>query len=131
MVRLVMRELAPEGFDIRYPGNKHTGPHRTALDAVGPFQEVSSDGHEKLDAKALKMGSISLPFYTYREKWSGFILKLVVLPDARKAGALGHVFLDLMSEIKGAGPIFGVKTPLTQNLCVCRCSHSNDNGYGF
>ena len=96
-----MVDIVPEGFNIRYPGNKHTKPHRTPLDALGPLQEISADGHEKLDAKALQMGTLSLPIYVYRDKWSGYIVKLAVIPDARKAGALGHVFLDLMSELKG------------------------------
>ncbi|KAF6748401.1 hypothetical protein DFP72DRAFT_992260 [Ephemerocybe angulata] len=101
VVREIMKALVPEGFDIRYPGNKHSKPHRTPLTSLGPFNEISADGHEKLDSKTLQMGTISLPIYVYRDKFSGYILKLVVLPDARKAVALGHVFLDLMSEIGG------------------------------
>ncbi|KAJ3504245.1 hypothetical protein NMY22_g17986 [Coprinellus aureogranulatus] len=101
LVRDIMREIAPMGFAIRFPDNTTVGPVRVPLDSLGPYHEVSADGHEKLDSKALQMGLISLPIYTYREKWSGYILKLEVLPDARKAGALGHVFLDLMSELGG------------------------------
>ncbi|KAJ3548523.1 hypothetical protein NMY22_g1225 [Coprinellus aureogranulatus] len=49
-----------------------------------------------------KWARSAFPFkYTYREKWSGVILKLDVLPACRTAAALGHVFLDLVEQIGG------------------------------
>jgi hypothetical protein len=53
------------------------------------------------DFEALWMGDISLPIYGYYDKWSGYLLKLVVLPDSRKAAPMGHVYLDLIAEYGG------------------------------
>ncbi|KAJ3562110.1 hypothetical protein NP233_g9781 [Leucocoprinus birnbaumii] len=100
-IRTVMRAVAPEGFNLRFPGGRSKWVRRQPLQSIGPFREISADGHEKLNSQALKMGSLSLPIYGYRDKWSGMILQLCVLPDARKAAAIGHVYLDLVSKIGG------------------------------
>jgi hypothetical protein len=96
-----MHAIAPEGFTLREPGSKKKLLPRVALLSFGPFHEISADGHEKLNAQALRMGDISLPIYAYRDKWSGFILKLLLLPDSRLSGAIGHVYLDLVEEYGG------------------------------
>lgn len=91
-----------EGFDLRNPAfKKKNKPARGELWSFGPYHEISADGHEKLNSQALQMGDISLCMYLYRDKWSGAILKLVVLPNSRTAAALGHVFLDLVEELGG------------------------------
>ncbi|TFK19167.1 hypothetical protein FA15DRAFT_683052 [Coprinopsis marcescibilis] len=65
-LHLLMKDLAPEGFDL-----------------------------------SLQMGDISIPIYAYRDKWSGFIIKLVAVPDSRSAAPLGHLYLDLIAECGG------------------------------
>ncbi|TEB21975.1 hypothetical protein FA13DRAFT_1671170, partial [Coprinellus micaceus] len=100
-LRQLMHAIAPEGFTLREPGSKKKLLPRVALLSFGPFHEISADGHEKLNAQALRMGDISLPIYAYRDKWSGFILKLLLLPDSRLSGAIGHVYLDLVEEYGG------------------------------
>jgi hypothetical protein len=58
-----MREWQPLGAEHRYPGHKKKKIYRHPLSALGPFHEVSSDGHEKLGKQALKMGDVGLPIY--------------------------------------------------------------------
>jgi hypothetical protein len=96
-----MHEHASEGFDIRFPGRRRELLTRRPLTAIGPFHEVSSDGHEKLAQQALGMGDIGLPIYAYKDKWSDTLLKISVIPNCRTAGAIGHLYLDLISEIGG------------------------------
>ncbi|KAF6750120.1 hypothetical protein DFP72DRAFT_818007, partial [Ephemerocybe angulata] len=100
-IRALFRSIAPEGAEKRGPGYKHTQIYHVLLMAYGPFHEVSADGHEKLNAQALCMGDINLPIYTYHDKWSGYLLKISVLPNTRTAAAIGHLYLDLVSEYGG------------------------------
>ncbi|KAJ7852895.1 hypothetical protein B0H14DRAFT_2243159, partial [Mycena olivaceomarginata] len=67
---------------------------RQSLSAIGPFHE----GHEKLAAQALKMGDIGFPLYAW-DKWTAYLLKIVVVPDSRTACAVGHLYLDFLAEI--------------------------------
>jgi hypothetical protein len=122
-----MRDLAPEGFDIRYPGGRRPKKARVSLWSFGPYHEISADGHEKLNSQALQMGDISLPIYLYRDKWSGVILKLGVIPDARTAAALGHVFLDFISEIGGETISSVYPGGFLIIFIQCRNSNSNDD----
>ncbi|TEB31002.1 hypothetical protein FA13DRAFT_1754861 [Coprinellus micaceus] len=96
--RELVQSIAPDGAEIRAPGNKRPELVWVALVSVGPFHEISADGHEKLNAQALRMGDISLPIYAYRDKWSGYLLKIKLLPNSRTAAAIGHLFLDLVAE---------------------------------
>lgn len=96
-----MFQHAPEGFNKCLPGNSKRRISHKPLTSAGPFREISADGHEKLNQQALDVGGLSLPIYAYRDKWSGFILKLCVVPDARQTGTIGHLFLDLIQEWKG------------------------------
>ncbi|TFK17581.1 hypothetical protein FA15DRAFT_661343, partial [Coprinopsis marcescibilis] len=99
-VRSLMKEVVPDGFAKRAPGYKG-GIVRGQLMSAGPLREVNCDGHEKLGNMALRMGDIGLPIYGYRDKWSGYILKLIVIPDARKAAPMAHIYLDLIAELGG------------------------------
>ncbi|KAJ7874312.1 hypothetical protein B0H14DRAFT_3083423 [Mycena olivaceomarginata] len=74
---------------------------RRPLSALGPFHEVSSDGHEKLGTQALKMGDIRIPIYGWKDKWTAYLLKLNVVPESRTNAAIGHLFLDFVEEIGG------------------------------
>jgi hypothetical protein len=100
-IRALMQQHIPEGFDRRLPGNTKR-KNRKPLTSIGPFREVSADGHEKLNRQALEMGDLNIPIYAYRDKWSGFILKLSAIPDSRQIGAIGHVYLDLIQEWDGS-----------------------------
>ncbi|KAK7014636.1 hypothetical protein R3P38DRAFT_3573378 [Favolaschia claudopus] len=100
-VRSTMHALVGQGpSDMRRPGRR-TGPKkRGALDAIGIFQEIHVDGHEKLGEKGLKMGNgIGIDVYGARDH-VGKILWLVVVPNARLSDTIGHVFLDMVTEYK-------------------------------
>ncbi|KAJ7599776.1 hypothetical protein C8J56DRAFT_999559 [Mycena floridula] len=103
-VRKVMHDYFPLGFEKRFPGQKKSTIPHVGLTAIGPFHEISADGHEKLGALALKMGDIGLPIYGYKDKWSDVLVKLIVVPDCRTAAAVGHIYLDFVEEV-GAVPI--------------------------
>ncbi|KAJ7885240.1 hypothetical protein B0H13DRAFT_2235309 [Mycena leptocephala] len=62
---------------------------------------VSSDGHEKIGAQALKMGDVGLPIYGWKDKWTADLLKMNVVPNCRSNAAIGHLFLDFIEEHGG------------------------------
>ncbi|KAK7016698.1 hypothetical protein R3P38DRAFT_2542006 [Favolaschia claudopus] len=98
LVRSTMKGLVGQGpSDMRRPGRR-TGPKkRGALDAIGIFQEIHVDGHEKLNEKGLHMGAgIGIDVYGMRDH-VGKVLWLVVVPNARLSDTVGHVFLDMVS----------------------------------
>ncbi|KAJ6464706.1 hypothetical protein DFH09DRAFT_1254597 [Mycena vulgaris] len=93
-VREIMHELNPLGAENRFPGKKRK-VFRQHLSALGPFHEISSDGHEKLGQQALKMG--------FKDKWTADLLKINVVPNCRTNAAIGHLFLDFLEEQGGTG----------------------------
>ena len=101
VVRQTMRDHFPQSFEERYPGKRKTLVPRQGLTALGPFHEICSDGHEKLGKQGLQMGNVGLSIYAWKDKWSGCLLKIVVTPDCRSAGAVGHLFLDLLEQLGG------------------------------
>lgn len=96
-----MLEDNPGGFDARYPGRKHKGTTRKPLTSVGPWREISGDGHEKLGHLALGMGEIGLPIYAFKDKWPDELLFMEVIPNARTAAALAHLYLDFIERYGG------------------------------
>lgn len=96
-----MHTYYPEGFDLRFPGKKQRPTPCTALFSLGPFNEVSVDGHEKLGQQALRMGDLSLPIYAYKDKWSDALLKINLVSNSRLPGTIGHLFLDFVEESGG------------------------------
>ncbi|KAJ7100702.1 hypothetical protein B0H15DRAFT_876835 [Mycena belliarum] len=102
-IRQVMKDNAPGASKARYPGNKEKIVRKN-LTALGVFQEVHCDGHEKLSTAALRMGPVGLSDYGYRDKATGLVAYLVVVPDARHSAVIGHVFLDFVQE-HGAFPL--------------------------
>ncbi|KAF8185576.1 hypothetical protein K438DRAFT_2155443 [Mycena galopus ATCC 62051] len=94
----IMHDHFDAGFTLRFPGHKKERIPRVGLSALGPFHEVSADGHEKLSAQALQMGELSLPIYAYKDKWTDFLLMLRLIPNSRTAAAIGHLFLDFVDE---------------------------------
>ncbi|KAH8796254.1 hypothetical protein DL96DRAFT_1721903 [Flagelloscypha sp. PMI_526] len=97
----IMKTIDPDGFIHRFPSKKPKYRiHRTPLVSIGPFHEIHIDGHEKLERKALRMGSVSLPIYGWRDKFSGDIVKMDVVPDCRSLGAVAYLFLDFLDQYK-------------------------------
>ncbi|KAJ7895785.1 hypothetical protein B0H13DRAFT_2234542 [Mycena leptocephala] len=102
-IRCLMHEWNPLGAERRYPGYKKHKIYRHPLSALGPFHEVSSDGHEKIGAQALKMGDVGLPIYGWKDKWTADLLKINVVPNCRSNAAIGHLFLDFIEKYGGIG----------------------------
>jgi hypothetical protein len=95
-----MRANDPGGAQRREPGSMGK-IKRGNLTSLGVFHEVNMDGHEKLSGTALQMGVAGIPIYGIRDKCSGAILHLVVVPNARLAVAIGHVYLDFVEAFGG------------------------------
>ncbi|KAJ7453038.1 hypothetical protein B0H11DRAFT_1741523 [Mycena galericulata] len=90
-VRSTMKGLVGQRpSDMRMPGRGKGPKQRSALDAIGIFQEIHTDGHEKLGEKALRMGSgIGIDTYGMRDH-VGKVLWLVVVPNSRLSDTIGH-----------------------------------------
>ncbi|KAF9002820.1 hypothetical protein BDZ89DRAFT_1169674 [Hymenopellis radicata] len=98
MVRVGMSQMEPAGAAKRQGGKLKQKIPRKALIAVGPWSEFSCDGHEKLSTAALRMGPVGIPIYEIRDKASGYIVDLRVVPNARLSDTIGHVYLDMAEE---------------------------------
>ncbi|KAJ6620215.1 hypothetical protein B0H10DRAFT_1946268 [Mycena sp. CBHHK59/15] len=92
MVHKIMVEHFPLGFDTRFSGKRKTAIPPVALTAMGPFHEVSCDGHEKLGKQALDMGDIGLPIYGYKDTWSGTLLSIPLQMTTDKGSEIGWQF---------------------------------------
>ncbi|KAJ7807519.1 hypothetical protein B0H14DRAFT_2609612 [Mycena olivaceomarginata] len=68
-VRSTMKGLVGQRpSDMRMPGRGKGPKQHSALNAIGIFQEIHTDGHEKLGEKALQMGSgIGIDTYGMRD----------------------------------------------------------------
>lgn len=89
----------PEGVDSRFPGKKKI--KRAVLSGHGIWQELHCDGHEKLGKQALMMGSVGLPIYGMKDRWSNAILYLQCIPNDHLADAIGHAYLDFVEGYGG------------------------------
>lgn len=87
-----MHDQEPDGFANREPASKKV--KRSTLTALGPHQEWSGDGHDKLAA-------IGFPIWGVRDKWSSKWLGLWVVPNNRLKNAIALLFLQLVKEQKG------------------------------
>ncbi|KAK6975009.1 hypothetical protein R3P38DRAFT_3412060 [Favolaschia claudopus] len=98
-VRATMHGLVGQGpSDLRRPGRRSGPKKRGALDAIGIFQEIHADGHEKVGEKALRMGAgIGIDIYGMRDH-VGKLLWMVAVPNSRLSDTIGHVFLDMVSK---------------------------------
>ncbi|KAJ7837607.1 hypothetical protein B0H13DRAFT_2368086 [Mycena leptocephala] len=97
-VRTTMKGLVGQlPSERRKPGRGKGPKQRSTLNAIGIFQEIYADSHEKLGEKALRMDpGIGIDTYGMRDH-VGKILWLTVLPNSRLSDAVGHVFLDMVS----------------------------------
>ncbi|KAJ7069049.1 hypothetical protein B0H15DRAFT_871313 [Mycena belliarum] len=98
-LRTILHDHFDEEFDRRVVGRKRAEQHRTPLDAMGPWHQEHSDGHEKLAEQGLRMGAgIHLPIYANKDQWSAFLHSLLLMPHVRNAIAIVHYYLDLVEE---------------------------------
>lgn len=88
----VMRDYAPEGFIQRNPTAHRIV--RAALTSLGPHEEWSADGHDKL----CKYG---LAIWAVRDKFSSKWLGLWVMPNNRIALAIAYCWLSLVRSLGG------------------------------
>ncbi|KAJ7587663.1 hypothetical protein C8J56DRAFT_755910, partial [Mycena floridula] len=58
----IMHQNGPTGAEVRFPGKKSKKVHGH-LTGIGLLQEIYADGHEKLDWRALRTGTVSLNVY--------------------------------------------------------------------
>jgi hypothetical protein len=90
--RSVMHDEAPEGFSIREPAAKKI--KRGVLVALGPHEEWSGDGHDKLT-------EIGFPIWGMRDKWGSQWLGLSVVPNNRLKQAIALLYLRLIKKHGG------------------------------
>ena len=128
MVTKTMKEYFPGDFLKRFPGKKSIHQHRTAQNSIGPYREISSDGHEKNSLSGLRMGSIGLSFYGYKDKWTADILSLIVAPECRTAAVGGHIFLDFIGHVCCKCNIFLSISAYMHSAKNYRHSNSAHNG---
>ena len=122
LIRKIMVEQYPDGFDVRFPGRKNHRVVRVPLHASGPYFEISSDGHEKLAPSALRMGGVGFSIYGFKDKFTDYIVFLKIFPDVRSSGAGGHIFLDFVEDTGCMWPFF---EPLTTLMTCNQSSQSN------
>jgi len=87
-----MRTFAPEGFAKRDPGNKQI--KQVPLCTVGPNEEWSVDGHDKLMQAGFRC-------YGIRDKWSGKYLQYHIVPSNRHAAVIGVLYLQCVRQYGG------------------------------
>ncbi|KAJ6573613.1 hypothetical protein B0H10DRAFT_1838283, partial [Mycena sp. CBHHK59/15] len=99
-VRATMKGLVGQRPSDMRPGRGKGPKIRTALNAIGIFQEIHVDGHEKLGEKALRMGpGIGIDVYGMRDH-VGKVLLLKAVPNSRLSDTVGHLFLDMVSDFQ-------------------------------
>jgi hypothetical protein len=100
IVRGTMHALDPGDPARRFP-SKRPPKVRSTLTNSAVYYEVHLDGHAKLNFKALRMGRASIDMYGGRWHGSGYIVHLTVVPNARWAFTIGHLYLDLVESTGG------------------------------
>ncbi|KAF8896995.1 hypothetical protein CPB85DRAFT_1155832, partial [Mucidula mucida] len=86
-----MQDFHPEPFARRAPGHKVV--HCTPLIVLGPDEEWSMDGFDKL-ARA------GFPIYGIYDKFAGIFLHYRVLPSNRYVAVIGIVFLECIKKLR-------------------------------
>ncbi|KAF7362456.1 hypothetical protein MVEN_00593200 [Mycena venus] len=98
-LREILHDHFDEEFDGRVVGRKRVEQHRTPLQALGPWHQEHSDGHEKLAEQGLRMGDgIHLPIYASKDQFSAFLHALLLMPIVRDSNAIVHYYLDLVED---------------------------------
>ncbi|KAF7351925.1 hypothetical protein MVEN_01154300 [Mycena venus] len=98
-LREILHDHFDEEFDGRVVGRKRVEQHRTPLQALGPWHQEHSDGHEKLAEQGLRMrDGIHLPIYASKVQFSAFLHALLLMPNVRDSNAIVHYYLDLVED---------------------------------
>jgi hypothetical protein len=105
-IRSEMRLLFPQGFDIRDPNTKKV--KRKPLLSLGPNDEWSCDGHDKLKA-------YGFPIWGVRDKWSRKWLGLWVVPDNRLGLVIAYLYLRLVRDKGGKLFVLSILNNLAEN----------------
>lgn len=87
-----MHDFADSGFDKRMPTSKKI--FRSPLTGIGPDEEWSMDGHDKLRAAGFDI-------YGIRDKWSGKWHHYRVIPSNRYASVIGVIQLECIKKVGG------------------------------
>ncbi|KAM5532498.1 hypothetical protein V8D89_013851 [Ganoderma adspersum] len=103
-LRVILHDHFDFEFDRRFPGKMRDAIPRVPLDCIGPMHQVHVDDHEKLSSEALRLGTVTLPIYAFRDLWGGLVFMLVVLPNVRLASTCAHLYLDFVED-HGAIPL--------------------------
>ena len=88
----IMHEFCPDGYVRRNPLNMKI--KRSPLSSLGPNDEWSADGHDKL----IKIG---IAVYGFRDKATGKWLSLRVVPNNRLNLVITYLYLSLVEERGG------------------------------
>ncbi|KAF8187050.1 hypothetical protein K438DRAFT_1835559 [Mycena galopus ATCC 62051] len=119
-ISAVMHDFEEDGFDKRNP-KKGKKIVRTPLTSVGPHEEWSMDGHDKLDVAGFGV-------YGIRDKWGIKFLHYRVLPSNRYAVVVGVALTrftrPIVAPIRPRGRparpfVVPILTP-PKLLCHCR-----------
>ncbi|KAI0071960.1 hypothetical protein K474DRAFT_1651749 [Panus rudis PR-1116 ss-1] len=97
-IHRIMQQHAPDGFAQRHPRAKVQRINRVPLAAVGPDDEWSIDGHDKM----LQAG---FAIYGIRDKWGGRRLQFSVVPSNRYAKVIGVLYLRCVKKQKVGIPV--------------------------
>ncbi|EIW73067.1 hypothetical protein TREMEDRAFT_59229 [Tremella mesenterica DSM 1558] len=92
LVYKAMKEYAPEGVKSRRPGTKKI--QRFPIISVGPNEQWSIDGHDKLS-------SYGIGIYGIRDVYSGRLLLLKAMPSNRRSTDVHSMFLDTIVKLGG------------------------------
>ncbi|EIW72667.1 hypothetical protein TREMEDRAFT_58836 [Tremella mesenterica DSM 1558] len=92
LVYKAMKEYAPEGLQSRRPGHKKVP--RFPIISVGPNEQWSIDGHDKLS-------SYGIGIYGIRDVYSGRLLALQAMPSNRRSEDVHCIFVNTV--LKAAG----------------------------
>ncbi|KZT53195.1 hypothetical protein CALCODRAFT_413449, partial [Calocera cornea HHB12733] len=92
-VRAFHVALDPGSALVRAPG-KHKKVHRTSLWSLGPSEEWSGDGHDKL-------ARIGLPIWGLRDKATRRVLGLWVVPNSRIRIVPAALYLRVVRDVGG------------------------------
>ena len=103
-----MQKQDPEGFELRDPTSRKI--KRGVLVNLGPHEEWSGDGHDKLK-------QIGFPVYGIRDVWSGKWLGLWVMPNNRLKEAVAYLWHSLVYDYRG-GIIIVSAWVLTLNCLI-------------
>jgi hypothetical protein len=98
-----MHDFEGDGFKKRHP-KRRKKIIRTPLTSIGPHEEWSMDGYDKLNRTGFGT-------YGIRDKWGGKFLHYRVLPSNRYAVVVGVVYLECVKKHGGIVLLFSpVKT---------------------